>query len=224
MKRIRDRVAGLDVHRDTVVACCRVVDPDGSVNVAKQSFATTRRGLSELAGFLSEEGVETVAHGTMLLQLGCELAQGYGIARPMPASEFPGWAQAWRPASAWSKLPAVNRDDLPLLFAGVEHRAWIVAIEAFLRGERNSLPLIHHQCRFGEWLESDGKLRHGGRPAFLAIGPTHRQMHGLAAEICQLQMSGHSADAAVGLAELHGLRDGLLAQLQALVRENQRQV
>ena len=170
------------------------------------------------------EGVETVAHGTMLLQLGCELAQGYGIARPMPASEFPGWAQAWRPASAWSKLPAVNRDDLPLLFAGVEHRAWIVAIEAFLRGERNSLPLIHHQCRFGEWLESDGKLRHGGRPAFLAIGPTHRQMHGLAAEICQLQMSGHSADAAVGLAELHGLRDGLLAQLQALVRENQRQV
>jgi hypothetical protein len=24
MKQIRERVAGLDVHRDTVVACCRV--------------------------------------------------------------------------------------------------------------------------------------------------------------------------------------------------------
>jgi len=42
------------------------------------------------------EGVETVEHGKMLLQLGCELAQGYGIARPMPADDLPGWSAAWR--------------------------------------------------------------------------------------------------------------------------------
>jgi len=47
------------------------------------------------------EGVETVAHGTALLQLGCELAQGYGIARPMPAKEMPTWVAAWRPDAAW---------------------------------------------------------------------------------------------------------------------------
>lgn len=35
------------------------------------------------------EGAETIEHGTMLLELGCELAQGYGIAKPMPASDFP---------------------------------------------------------------------------------------------------------------------------------------
>jgi len=61
MRRIRDKVAGLDVHRDTVVACCRVVDPDGEVEVTKQSFATTRKGLGELAVFLSDAAVETVA-------------------------------------------------------------------------------------------------------------------------------------------------------------------
>jgi len=61
MKRIRDRVAGLDIHRDTVVACCRVVDPDGSVHVSKKTFATTRKGLSDLVGFLSDAAVETVA-------------------------------------------------------------------------------------------------------------------------------------------------------------------
>ncbi len=47
------------------------------------------------------EGVETIAHGTLLLQLGCELAQGYGIARPMPASDLPAWAARWQPDAAW---------------------------------------------------------------------------------------------------------------------------
>lgn len=61
MKRIRDRVAGLDVHRDTVVACARIVDPDGSVSVTKASFSTTSKGLGELAEFLNGEAVDTVA-------------------------------------------------------------------------------------------------------------------------------------------------------------------
>jgi EAL domain-containing protein (putative c-di-GMP-specific phosphodiesterase class I) len=47
------------------------------------------------------EGVETVAHGSALLQLGCELAQGFGIARPMPAGELPAWAATWQPHASW---------------------------------------------------------------------------------------------------------------------------
>ena len=47
------------------------------------------------------EGVESVAHGSQLLALGCVLAQGYGIARPMPAAEFPGWANGWKPNPDW---------------------------------------------------------------------------------------------------------------------------
>jgi EAL domain-containing protein (putative c-di-GMP-specific phosphodiesterase class I) len=48
------------------------------------------------------EGVETVAHGTALLALGCELAQGYGVACPMPAAKLPAWVQGWQPDVAWS--------------------------------------------------------------------------------------------------------------------------
>jgi len=37
------------------------------------------------------EGVETDEHCRALLELGCDIGQGYGIARPMPAGEFAEW-------------------------------------------------------------------------------------------------------------------------------------
>ena len=58
------------------------------------------------------EGVETVAHGTLLLQLGCELAQGYGIARPMPAHELQQWSATWQPAPAWRELMCIGQEKL----------------------------------------------------------------------------------------------------------------
>lgn len=48
------------------------------------------------------EGMETPAHGRRLLALGCELAQGYGIARPMPAAEVPNWLAHWQPDPSWT--------------------------------------------------------------------------------------------------------------------------
>jgi diguanylate cyclase (GGDEF)-like protein len=54
------------------------------------------------------EGVETVAHGTALLQLGCWLAQGYGIARPMPPEQMPAWAATWQPYATWCELPRLG--------------------------------------------------------------------------------------------------------------------
>ena len=59
MKQIRDRVAGLDIHRDTVVACCRIEEPTG-IEISKKTFPTTRAGLIDLVAFLSEAGVTTV--------------------------------------------------------------------------------------------------------------------------------------------------------------------
>ena len=61
-------------------------------------------GLAETFGRgVIAEGVETRAHGARLLALGCEHAQGYGIARPMPASQLPGWIANWqkRVGTSW---------------------------------------------------------------------------------------------------------------------------
>ena len=169
------------------------------------------------------EGVETVEHGEMLLQLGCELAQGYGIARPMPARELTGWSATWRPDPAWINCRQVSRDDMRLLFASVEHRAWIAAIEAFLRGEREIPPqLDHHQCNFGRWLDTERLGHRGAQPVFQSIEQLHLQVHALAAEFCELQARGRNPEALARLGELHRLRDPLLEQMKALVQDRRR--
>lgn len=49
------------------------------------------------------EGVETIEHGSLLIPLGCDNAQGYGIARPMPAHQVPEWVACWRPDVRWQQ-------------------------------------------------------------------------------------------------------------------------
>jgi len=54
------RCAGLDVHRDTVVACCRVM-VDGAVNQDVQTFGTTTKDLLALSEWLTAHAVTHVA-------------------------------------------------------------------------------------------------------------------------------------------------------------------
>lgn len=61
MKELRRRVSGLDVHRDTVVAAVRLHLTDSDIEVKKQSFSTTSKGLVELSKFLLDHEVTTVA-------------------------------------------------------------------------------------------------------------------------------------------------------------------
>jgi EAL domain-containing protein (putative c-di-GMP-specific phosphodiesterase class I) len=163
------------------------------------------------------EGVETIAHGTMLLQLGCELGQGYGIARPMVAENIPVWLASWSPDSAWLGQAPIDLADVPLLYARVEHSAWISAMGAHLRGERMAPPTLdHHQCSFGIWFDGDGMARYGSLPAFSNINVLHNQVHKLGSELVALQTQGCNALALTKFSELEALRDELLAQLVML--------
>lgn len=56
------------------------------------SLALARKlGMSVVA-----EGVEDKADWDFVRKAGCETAQGYFIAKPMPANDLPGWMRSWR--------------------------------------------------------------------------------------------------------------------------------
>lgn len=54
------------------------------------------------------EGAETPEHCAMLLEMGCDVAQGYGIAKPMPAAELPVWVSQFRPHPLWLPVMAAS--------------------------------------------------------------------------------------------------------------------
>lgn len=170
------------------------------------------------------EGVETIEHGQMLLQLGCEFGQGYGIAKPMPAHEMPGWSANWQIDPAWRDVSAVSQDDLPLLFATVEHRAWIMAVENHLNGVCVLVPTHdEHLCRFGDWLDCTGLANYGTEANFQRLKQIHHDVHALADELVKLHAAGLNSEAQSRMNELHQLRDRLSEQVKILL-QNTRQL
>nr|WP_314877493.1 EAL domain-containing protein [uncultured Pseudomonas sp.] len=67
-------------------------------------LALTRAVIGLARGFGREviaEGLETHEHGLVLMALGCDLAQGYAIARPMPAANVLAWVQGYVQPEQW---------------------------------------------------------------------------------------------------------------------------
>jgi transposase len=60
MDVLHERVAGLDVHKATIVACVRTMN-GGKVTRESRSFETTTAGLLALLGWLKESGCTHVA-------------------------------------------------------------------------------------------------------------------------------------------------------------------
>ncbi len=65
-------------------------------NIANRAIVQANLHLARELGMRSvAEGVEDRDDWNLLRELGCDLAQGYFVSRPMPAAEFPRWTAAW---------------------------------------------------------------------------------------------------------------------------------
>ncbi|MEW8326950.1 MAG: EAL domain-containing protein [Candidatus Thiodiazotropha sp.] len=164
------------------------------------------------------EGVETIEHGRLLLQLGCDQAQGFVIAEPMPASALHSWMESWQPDPQWVQQETVRREDIPLLFAGVEHRAWVRQVEHYLLGNTVSeLKLDAAECRFGKWLNEFGQMQYGRKPGFKQVRILHNQVHDLATRLCDANPTPDEETLQQGLTKLKELRERLLHELDMLI-------
>ncbi len=165
------------------------------------------------------EGVETVEHGLMLLHLGCDCAQGYGIASPMPAEELRAWAMSWRADPRWSEAPTVQTANRAALFAVVEHRAWYGHFLGHIHGTRSKPPVLDAaQCGMGAWIETQKLAAGGVSPSLQAIQTLHEQFHALAKEIDEAHRDGRKQDVLGMLRQLRYLHERCLKRLQPFTR------
>lgn len=172
---------------------------------------------------LIAEGVESAAHGLLLMDLGCELGQGFGIAEPMPPERLAAWIEASVPPSLWSSRTSVDWSAADLVLLGMEaaHRGWVESLVRYRSGgsSARALPELEPEaCDFGRWYLDEGRNRYGGLTAFEVLDELHRRVHqhaGLLLEVDPADRDGESE----AIARLLSERDRFIAALRALQRQ-----
>jgi EAL domain-containing protein (putative c-di-GMP-specific phosphodiesterase class I) len=168
------------------------------------------------------EGVELSEQGVLLMRLGCDVAQGFGIAKPMPAEAVVHWVSQFVPNPSWGAWADVRWElsDFPLLVAQHDHLHWIKRVVMALDGSNLSLTPAqltdHHQCRFGHWYDGHGKTHYGHLPEFLAIESVHQKVHNVGPAIIRLRDEGRITEARAACSELLALKDQILKLLDSL--------
>lgn len=169
------------------------------------------------------EGVETAEHGQLLLQLGCDLAQGFGIAKPMAAEQVVEWVANWTPDPLWQSVSGLYWDDgdYPIFVAQVEHHRWVAMLVYALENDQpipHKYFADHSQCHFGEWYYGPANNRYDHIYSFHQIEPVHQRVHDIAKEMDRYIQDGKVEEARELVPELLRKRDEVIDGLRKLAQ------
>ena len=139
----------------------------------------------------------------------------------MPAADLKQWLNEWQVPAAWQNLNAVSSQDLPLLSAVAEHRAWVNQLTAYLQGNTAEPPDTDaHNCHFGIWLNSETTLqRYHTSQRLATIATLHGCMHAQANELIHWKQTHPYQQVQSGIFNVNRMRDELTGHLMNLLNE-----
>jgi len=105
------------------------------------------------------EGVESIAHGEVLLAMGCNQAQGYAIAKPLPSEQLTTFLDSYQPFGQWCEQSGLLKNHkqarLSLFYFYLKH--WMNQLQDRLFAEpeiKTEWPITQlSDSHCGIWLE-----------------------------------------------------------------------
>jgi len=147
-------------------------------------------GLADSFGLdVIAEGVETMEHGLMLLIMGCNKAQGYGIAKPMPSHELSNWLANYTPNDVWKSWANKNHSDKENVIK--LFRLAITEWQKHFEKNMHSLPgdikhwpiLKRTKCHCGTWVKRVKKEKIFEEKWIEKLAVAHDAMHDIADDL-----------------------------------------
>ncbi|MEW6766249.1 MAG: EAL domain-containing protein [Pseudomonadota bacterium] len=189
--------------------------------------AAITKGIIDMARLLNlsviAEGVEDERVINRLLDFGCRLGQGYGIARPMPAAALALWMERWQRPPAWKTIPdwSPNEQHFGLMFARQAHEDWLNHLLEWVEtghadSPPDSLAKDETACAFAHWCEGPGEEIYGGRSGFGHLLEVHHAIHEIGALMIEHVAQGRRDEARAMIHQLLDRRDALFDALEAL--------
>ncbi|MBV1952284.1 MAG: EAL domain-containing protein, partial [Cycloclasticus sp.] len=154
------------------------------------------------------EGVETVNHGVMLLLMGCNNAQGYGIAKPMPAADIPRWLNDYIPNEEWlhvgNKHWTIKERNIKLfrLASGHWESRFIKSIQTLPESVEQWPIMSSKLCPCGSWIRREIQDKRFEAEGLKRLNQAHERVHTIAQDLRLKYQSGDINIARGGLTEL----------------------
>ena len=126
------------------------------------------------------EGVESIEQLLMLMALGCDVIQGYVIARPMSEAALSDWLAAFQPDPRWrlagSAFP--SQSDFQLLLLESDHNYGFEQVMSQLAVSASAFQAKQVDCRFSRWLVDPViRQRYGENRLFHEMELAHTEYH-----------------------------------------------